>query len=133
MALTTDDAMDPSQRLMQSIAKALDVLSDERDAFLTGAYGRLAGITETKLSLLERLEDEIKAAPRTREVIQKIKNLIDVSRRNEQIIQAARQGLAYARRRIARIEDAQSGTVAYAEDGDKIVSRADVLGSDKSM
>jgi len=128
-----DEALDSAQRLVDSIGQALDVLRDERDAFLTGAYDRIGRITELKLQLLERLESEIRAAPRSTEVIDMIKRLIDASRRNEQIIESARQGLAYARRRIARIEDAQGGAVAYAQDGDKIVSRADVLGPDKSM
>ena len=61
-----------------------------------------------------------------------IKQLIEASRRNEQIIDAARQGLAYARRRIARIEEARKGAVAYGEDGGRIVSRADVIGRDRS-
>lgn len=128
-----EEAFEPAQRLIESIKQALEVLRDERDAFLTGAYDRISQITELKLKLLDRLEAEIRAAPRSREVIDMIKRLIDTSRRNEQIIEAARQGLAFARRRIARIEDAQGGAVAYAQDGDKIVSRADVLGPDKSM
>ncbi|MEM7058375.1 MAG: hypothetical protein AAF557_12350 [Pseudomonadota bacterium] len=130
---SNDEFANTTQRLSDSIGQALEILSDERDAFLTGAYDRIARITELKLSLLERLEIEIRSAPRSGDVIDMIKRLIDASRRNEQIIEAARQGLAYARRRIARIEDAQGGAVAYSEDGDKIVSRADVLGQDKSM
>lgn len=133
MTFAKNGAFDPVQQLLQSIGQALDILRDERDAFLTGAYDRIGRITELKLELLDRLEAEIRAAPRSHEVIDMIKRLIDTSRRNEQIIEAARQGLAYARRRIARIEDAQGGAVAYSEDGDKIVSRADVLGPHKSM
>lgn len=128
-----EESLDPAQRLMQSIGQALDILRDERDAFLTGAYDRIKRITELKLTLLDRLEAEIRAAPRSQDVIEMIKKLIESSRRNEQIIEAARQGLAYARRRLARIEDTQGGAVAYSEAGGKIVSRADVLGPDKSF
>lgn len=133
MAIAGHETLDPIERLSQSIKQALDILIEERDVFLTGAYEKISRITESKLSLLARLETEIRAVPRTRAVVDMIKRLIEASRRNEQIIDAARQGLAYARRRIARIQEAQGGAVAYAEDGDKIVSRADVLGKDKSL
>ena len=123
---------DPAAILSETIQSALDVLAEERGIFLAGDYDRIPMITESKLSLLERLESEIRAAPKTREVIDLIKQLIDASRRNEEIIAAARQGLAFAKRRISRIDAAQKGAVAYAEDGDRIVSRADVLGPDHS-
>lgn len=129
---TAGELTDPIRRLLQSISEALEILAEERDVFLTGAYNRISQITETKLALLARLEAEIRDAPKTRQVIDMIKRLIDTSRRNEQIIDAARQGLSYARRRLARIDDAHRGTVAYSEVGEKIVSRDDVLGQDKS-
>lgn len=125
-------AADPTRQLLDSITRALQILADERHVFMTGTYEKIAQITDAKMELLNRLEAEIRAAPRTGQVIEMIKQLIDASRRNEQIIDAARQGLAYARRRLGRISDAQGGAVAYAEDGDKIVSRADALGKDTS-
>ncbi|MEM7745255.1 MAG: hypothetical protein AAF409_16245 [Pseudomonadota bacterium] len=114
------------------VEDALGVLEDERVAFLSGAYDRVEAIVERKKAALVRLEQLIPDAPRTDDTVTAMRRLIAASRRNEQIIQAARQGLAHARRRIAVIKDAARGVVAYAEDGSRIASQADLIGSGKS-
>jgi flagellar biosynthesis/type III secretory pathway chaperone len=118
--------------LFAIIEEGLDVLEEERTIFLTGEYERIEGITKRKLDVLERLESVIANLPRSAVVINSIKRLITASKRNEQLIQAARQGLSHARRRITAIAETRRGVVAYAEDGTRIKSRADLLKEDKS-
>lgn len=127
----------PNQRdilaaLFEIIDEGLEVLEEERGVFLSGTYEKIEAITKRKLDVLERLEKAVPAVPRSATVINAIKRLIVASKRNEQIIQAARQGLSHARRRITAISETRRGVVAYAEDGSRIKSRADLLQEDKS-
>jgi flagellar biosynthesis/type III secretory pathway chaperone len=123
---------DPRNLLIDVIQEGMDVLSEERKVFLTGAYARLQELAERKLAILGKLENIIPQVGRSATVLQAMNALITESRRNEEIIQAARQGLAQARRRITAIRKTRSGAVAYAEDGTTIMSRADELGPAKS-
>ena len=107
------------------IDRAIELLDDERDVFLTGQYERLSKVLEIKAELLERIEHAIHSARRSARFVSAVKALIEASRRNEQIIQAAQQGLAHARRRLKAIDDMKGGAVAYAADGHRITSRAD--------
>ncbi|MEO1490894.1 MAG: hypothetical protein AAFV19_01925 [Pseudomonadota bacterium] len=123
---------DPRHLLIDAVQEALDILSDERKIFLTGAYVQLQEMTERKLAILGKLETLIPKVQRNASVLQAMNTLIAESRRNEDIIQAARQGVAQARRRITAIRKTRSGAVAYAEDGSTIMSRADELGQAKT-
>ncbi len=123
---------DPRNLLIDIVQEGLDVLSEERRVFLTGAYAQLQDLTERKVTILGKLEGIIPQVGRSASVLQAMNTLIAESRRNEEIIQAARQGLAQARRRITAIRKTRSGAVAYAEDGTTIMSRADELGPAKS-
>lgn len=118
--------------LLAMVDEALELLDEERDVFLTGQYSRIADLTKRKLAVLRLLEVELAGAGRSALVINAVRRLIAISRRNEQIIQAARQGLAHARRRIGAIREAGRGVVAYAEDGSRIASQADLLSREKS-
>ncbi len=121
-----------SEPLFAIVDEALEILDEEREVFLTGAYDRIASISERKMNALEHLELAIPRARKTAAVIGAIKQLVAASRRNEQIIQAARQGLSHARRRIVAIAEAGRGVVAYAEDGTRIASKADLMKKDRS-
>lgn len=120
------------ERLFVLVDDAVALLDEERDVFLEGQYMRIAQITERKLELLGDLETELAGAGRSVLVVNAVKRLIALSRRNEQIIQAARQGLAHARRRIVAIREAGQGVVAYAEDGSRIASTADLSNRERS-
>lgn len=120
------------EALLALIEDALALLDEERDVFLTGAYGRIAGISERKLDILAELEVQLAQAERSVLVINAVRRLIAASRRNEQIIEAARQGLSHARRRIGAIQEAARGVVAYAEDGTRIASQADLRSREQS-
>ena len=119
-------------RLFALVDDAVALLDEERDVFLRGQYESIGEITSRKLELLGSLETELAGASRSALVINAVKRLIALSRRNEQIIQAARQGLAHAKRRIGAIREAGRGVVAYAEDGSRIASKADLLSREKS-
>lgn len=122
---------DAENTLRTCISDALDLLDQERRVFLSGAYDQIARITEVKLEILERLEASIRVVPKTPDLLELLRHVIDMSRRNEQIIGAARQGFLFARRKIGRIKAATSGAVAYAEDGSLINSTADMLGAER--
>lgn len=122
-----------TQELMTTVDTALALLDEERDVFLRGRYERIAEIAGRKQAILDELEDAMNGIQRSALVVTAIRRLIAASRRNEQIIQAARQGLAHARRRIGAIQQAMRGVVAYAEDGSRIASHADMIGSGKSF
>lgn len=109
------------------VNEALEVLDAERNVFLSGQYEKLSEIILAKTQILERLESVIHSVVRTAGFVIAIKSLIEASRRNEQIIRAAQQGLAHARRRMKAIDQTRAGAVAYAEDGSKITSHADVV------
>lgn len=109
------------------IEQALALLGEEKRVFLEGRYEQLATIIAAKTDVLERLERIIPGAARNGRFIAALKHLIDESRRNELLIQAAQQGLSHARRRLKAIHDMQSGAVAYAEDGSRISSNADLV------
>lgn len=109
------------------INEALELLDAERNVFLNGQYEKLSEIILAKTQILERLETVIHSVTRTAGFVLAIKSLIEASRRNEQIIRAAQQGLAHARRRMKAIDQTRAGAVAYAEDGSKITSHADVV------
>lgn len=125
MTQAADDVMD-------QIRTGLALLEEERSAFLTGAYGEIAGICARKGALLDKLEPTIRMAPRNGEILALLNRLIQESRRNEQIIEAARQGLAQARRRVGAIRKAEGGAVAYAEDGTTIACAGDSITEEKS-
>lgn len=120
------------ERLFALIDQAVALLDEERDVFLEGQYAKIAKIAASKLELLGDLETELAGASRSFLVINAVKRLIALSRRNEQIIQAARQGLAHAKRRIGAIREAGQGVVAYAEDGSRIASSADLSKREQS-
>lgn len=111
--------------LTEAVDIGMEILSEERDALLTGRYGQLSDITQKKTDLLGRLEDAVRSAPRTRAVQRLVSRLIEASRYNEALLKAAREGLAIAKRRIAGIRKAGRGAVAYAEDGSTISSSGD--------
>lgn len=113
------------------IEAAVQLLERERQVFLTGRYGELAGIIDEKVQMLGRLERLIPTIDPNAQIIAALRGLIEVSRRNEQIIQAGRQGLAHARRRLKAIEEMNAGAVAYAEDGSRIRSTADQSSDDQ--
>ena len=69
------------------IDRAIELLDDERDVFLTGQYERLSKVLEIKAELLERIENAIHSARRSARFVSAVKALIEASRRNEQIIQ----------------------------------------------
>lgn len=117
--------------LRSCIDEALDLLNEERRIFLSGTYEHIARITQAKLAVLEKLEDAIRSTPRSPDLLVMLRNLIEMSRRNEQIIEAARQGFLFARRKISRIREATNGAVAYAEDGSRIKSAADIIGKER--
>lgn len=123
---------DPRNLLIDTVQEGLEILSEERRVFLTGAYAQLKELTERKLAILGKLESIIPTVRRNTHVLQAMNALIAESRRNEEIIHAARQGLAQARRRITAIRKTRSGAVAYAEDGTTIMSRADEAGAARS-
>ena len=113
------------------IETAVQLLERERQVFLTGTYGELAGIIDEKVQMLGHLERLIPTIDPNAQIISALRGLIEVSRRNEQIIQAGRQGLAHARRRLKAIEEMNAGAVAYAEDGSRIRSTADQTSDDQ--
>lgn len=116
---------DGTNDVLAAVETGLQILNEERQAFLDGRYENVAQLTERKLAIIGELDAAIPRTPRTEIVVEAISLLIEQSRRNEQIIQAARQGLSYARRRIEAIRATERGDVAYAEDGSKIRSRED--------
>lgn len=109
------------------VNEALELLEVERRVFLNGQYEKLSEIILAKTEILERLEAVIHSVVRTAGFVIAIKSLIEASRRNEHIIRAAQQGLAHARRRMKAIDQTRAGAVAYAEDGSRITSHADVV------
>lgn len=122
-----------AEDLMTTVDEALALLDEERDVFLRGKYERIAGIADRKRQILDQLEEAMTGAQRSAPVVMAIRRLIAASRRNEQIIEAARQGLAHARRRIGAIQQAMRGVVAYAEDGSRIASHADMISNGTSF
>ncbi len=118
--------------LMASIGDALGALADERRAFLEGTYRLVPKITERKSRLLAVLEQGVGRVQPDAELKAALESVIAESRRNEQIIAAALQGLRSARRRIKAIIEASGGTVAYAADGTRIASSADLAAHSKS-
>ncbi len=118
--------------LIGAIDRGLALLEEERRILLTGAYHLLAGLVERKDRLLGLLEEAIRAAPRTVEVVAALDRLIAQCRRNEGILAAARQGIAQARRRLGAMRSAERGAVAYAEDGTTIACAADGIAEEKS-
>ena len=122
----------PLDRLLSHVETAMDLLREERDALLRGAYDRITAIAERKAEVLALLEVAIRTAPRTARAISAINRLIAQSRRNEMILAAARDGLMQARRRIAAIARTRGGVVAYLEDGSLVSCRPDCRDTDKS-
>ena len=133
MDVALPDAPPGTVELMNTVDEALILLDEERDIFLQGRYAQIAELAERKLAVLERLELALAGIERSVLVVGAIRRLIAASRRNEQIIEAARQGLAHARRRIGAIQQAVRGAVAYAEDGTRIASQADMIRTGKSF
>lgn len=127
LAMTSTAGSETPGSPLDLINEALHILDQERSVFLNGQYEKLAEIISAKTRVLERLETLIHTVSRTAAFVIAIKDLIDASRRNEQIIRAAQQGLAHARRRMKAIDQTRQGAVAYAEDGSKISSHADVV------
>ena len=128
MTQVTRDSVHGLRDLQEIVDATLSILGDEREAFLQGTYHLVPDISARKNEMVERIENCIKSVPRSAEAVALIRSVIDAGRRNEDLILAARQGLAYARRRISQIKSATRGDVAYAEDGTRISSRADLLG-----
>lgn len=124
---------DPSAALVNAVAVTIELLDDERDAFLSGAYHLLPELSDRKLTMLKEIENCIQETTRSAKTVVLITQVIERGRRNEEIIRAAQQGLAFARRRIGQLNDTVSGAVAYAEDGSRIASRADMLGDTTSF
>ena len=124
--------LDTAAPLLRVVDEALDVLATERQVFLSGDYERIVEITEAKSEILVRLEDLIPSMARSITAIRAMQRLVEASKQNEQIIQAARQGLSHAKRRISAIAQTGRGAVAYAEDGTRISSHADLMKADKS-
>lgn len=118
--------------IIDTIRDAIGLLDEERRVFLTGTYEKIADITERKLKVLQTLEAGIRKARRSARLIAALDDLVKFSRRNELIIQAAREGLAHAKRRIAAVEKAERGAVAYAEDGSSISVAADSINDEAS-
>ena len=129
--MSMDDALDTEvlRTLTPSalIARAVELLDEEREVFLTGQYEKLPRILAFKSALLEQIEQIILSAARSAVFVSAVKKLIEASRRNEQIIRAAQQGLSHARRRLKAIDDMKDGVVAYSADGNRITSRADQI------
>jgi hypothetical protein len=128
-----DGTMGGVARLEESVETALRILKEEREAFLTGAYHLLADLSARKLDIVGRIESDVREAPRSDTIVDMIRRVISAARRNEEIIAAARHGLAFARRRIDQLREMERGAVAYAEDGTRIASRADMLGDTTSF
>ena len=122
-----------TDELLEIVDEAVALLDEERDVFLQGNYDLIEAVSARKLDVLERLELAMAGMSRSVMAIGAIRRLIAASRRNEQIIEAARQGLVHARRKIGAIEQAVRGVVAYAEDGSRIASRADLLSNGKTF
>lgn len=112
--------------------EALDALRSERMIFLTGRYGDLGKVNAQKAAILEKLAAMLGRVPPDRGLQLKFEALITASRRNERIIAAALQGLRAAKRRIERLMQARDGAVAYAADGSKIASSADLSAHNRS-
>ena len=115
------------------VSEALAILDEEQKVFLTGRYQSIPDIAERKLQVLGKLENEFSNLRPSEFVVASVRRIIAASRRNEQLIEAARQGLSHARRRIGAIREAGRGVVAYAEDGSRIASRADLLNTERSF
>lgn len=112
--------------LMDAIAAARKVLAEERAIFLEGRYGELGRITGEKARVLDAMEraiPRVRPDPALREALERA---IAESRRNEQIIAAALMGLRSARRRMRAMAEASAGALAYARDGSRIASAADL-------
>lgn len=124
-----DEAAD---RLIENVNTGLEVLARERAVFMEGRYGEIEPISTIKQSLLSELEGIMTIVPRTVAVVDALNQLIRESRQNEMIIQAARQGVAHAKRRIEAILQTRSGVLAYAADGTRISSTADMGEQDSS-
>jgi len=118
--------------LLGAVERGLALLEEERGIFLNGAYHLLAGLVERKQRLLIFLEQAIRGAPRSAEIVGALDRLIAQSRRNEGMIRAARQGIAQARRRLGANRMAERGAVAYAQDGSPITCAADGIDTEVS-
>ncbi|MEM0988340.1 MAG: hypothetical protein AAGK00_05625 [Pseudomonadota bacterium] len=127
---TTD--MEPQAGFLSVVETALVILEEERRLFLTGAYSTIPDVVSRKQVVLEALDAWIPLISPDDQIVDAMRRLIASSRRNEQLIQAARAGLSHAKRKIATIRAAERGDVAYAEDGSRIASRADLIGNGKS-
>ncbi|MEM6621253.1 MAG: hypothetical protein AAF674_03425 [Pseudomonadota bacterium] len=127
---TTD--LEPQAGFLSVVETALDILEEERRLFLTGAYSTIPDVVSRKQVVLEGLDAWIPLVSPDDQIVDAMRRLIASSRRNEQLIQAARAGLSHAKRKIATIRAAERGDVAYAEDGSRIASRADLIGNGKS-
>lgn len=114
------------------LREGLDLLDDERSAFLSGNFAAVPPISERKVQLLADLEALLPPSQRSAKAESLLSVLVDMSRRNEEIIQAARHGLSLARRRIRSIQQADQGVVAYDETGEHITCLADRLQSDRT-
>ena len=114
------------------LEEALDVLRCERAIFLTGRYSDLGEVNSRKGLILKKLGKVLGRVPHDPSLQRKLEALIAASRRNERIIAAALQGLRAAKRRIERLVQARDGAVAYAPDGSKISSSADLSAHNRS-
>lgn len=122
----------PPDAIIDLLQNGLDLLEDERAAFLGGEYNRIPAISDRKSRLLSDLEQFLPPPERSKTAEQMLAALVEMSRRNEDIIKAARQGLSHARRRIRSIKQADHGVVAYDESGADIACTADRLRRDRT-
>lgn len=123
---------DAAEAIVSLLREGLELLDDERSAFLSGDFAKVPAISERKVKLLADLETLLPPAQRSAMAETLLSVLVDMSRRNEEIIQAARHGLSLARRRIRSIQQADRGVVAYDESGEHITCTADRLKSDRT-
>lgn len=117
--------MTSGDRLLRIIAEGHALLARERELMGRGDYAGMAGLSDEKQAMLERLEQAIREVRGTPGLRAALSALIEDGRRNERLIHAARQGVSGARRRIDAILATKRGAVAYDRFGASISSRED--------
>ena len=92
------------------------IVSDERQAFLSGDYAALAGIADEKERLLNDLQDR-------RPSRKSLQDLRKTMEHNQRLAEAALKGVQAAQARIGALLQVQAGLTTYDPDG-KVALRA---------
>lgn len=120
------------------VAEGLSILERERALCRAGQLDAAVSLAPEKEGFVARLAGVAPAAlgqdasaGDRRALRAALERLVARARENERLIQAAREGVRAAARRLARLDAAQQGAVAYRADGTTILSREDAAGRSK--